>query len=52
MEQMRLELRMIETSDTTVASIWKRKCIDLFEVCNTLKNENEDLRGKCQELIE
>lgn len=51
MEQMKLELKMMETSDTSVASIWKRKCIDLFEVCNTLKTENEDLRDKCQELI-
>lgn len=51
MEQMKLELKMIETSDTSVASIWKRKCLDLFEVCTTLKSENDDLREKCQDLI-
>lgn len=51
MEQMKLELKMLETNDTSVASIWKRKCLDLFEVCTTLKTENEDLRDKCQDLI-
>lgn len=48
---MKLELKMLETNDTSVASIWKRKCLDLFEVCTTLKTENEDLREKCQDLI-
>ena len=49
---MKLELKMLETNDTSVASIWKRKCLDLFEVCTTLKTENEDLREKCQDLIQ
>ena len=48
---MKLELKMLETNDTSVASIWKRKCFDLFEVCSTLKNENEELRDRCKELI-
>lgn len=52
MEQMKLELKMMETSDSSVASIWKRKCMDLFEVCSALKSENEDLRDKCQDLID
>lgn len=51
MEQMKLELKMLETSDQSVASIWKRKCLDMFEVCQTLKTENEELRDRCKELI-
>ena len=51
MEQMKLELKMLESNDTSVASIWKKKCLDLFEVCQTLKNENEELRDRCKDLI-
>ena len=51
MEQMKLELKMLETSDQSVASIWKRKCLDMFEVCQTLKTENEELRDRCKDLI-
>ena len=51
MEQMKLELKMLESNDTSVAAIWKKKCLDLFEVCQTLKTENEELRGRCKELI-
>jgi hypothetical protein len=52
MDQMKLELKMLETNDSTVASIWKKKCLDLFEVCQTMKSENEELRSRCKELIE
>ena len=51
MEQMKLELKMLESNDTSVASIWKKKCLDLFEVCQTLKSQNEELRGRCKDLI-
>ena len=51
MERMKLELKMLESNDTSVASIWKKKCLDLFEVCQTLKSENEELRDRCKELI-
>ena len=51
MEQMKLELKMLESNDTSVAAIWKKKCLDLFEVCQTLKSENEELRDRCKELI-
>ena len=51
MEQMKLELKMLESNDSSVASIWKKKCLDLFEVCQTLKTENEELRDRCKELI-
>ena len=43
MEQMKLELKMLESNDTSVAAIWKKKCLDLFEVCQTLKTENEEI---------
>ncbi len=33
MEQLKLELKMIENNDTSVSSIWKKKSLDLFEVC-------------------
>jgi hypothetical protein len=49
---MKLELKMLETNDSSVASIWKKKCLDLFEVCQTMKSENEELRTRCKELIE
>ena len=51
MEQMKLELKMLESNDSSVAAIWKKKCMDLFEVCQTLKSENEELRDRCKELI-
>jgi len=34
MEQMKLEIKMLESNDTQVAGIWKKKCLDLFDVCN------------------
>ena len=34
-----------------VAAIWKKKCLDLFDVCQTLKTENEELRDRCKDLI-
>ena len=51
MEQMKLELKMLESNDTSVAAIWKKKCLDLFDVCQTLKTENEELRDRCKDLI-
>ena len=51
MEQMKLELKMLESNDSSVAAIWKKKCLDLFDVCQTLKTENEELRDRCKDLI-
>ncbi len=48
---MRFEFKMLEMNDSSVASIWKKKCLDLFEICTTMKKENEDLRLRCVELI-
>ena len=35
---------MIETQDSAIASLWKKKSLDLFEICQEMKNENEELR--------
>ena len=51
MDQMKLELKMLESNDSSVAAIWKKKCLDLFDVCQTLKSENEELRDRCKDLI-
>jgi len=51
MEQMKMELKMLETNDTSVTTIWKKKCVDLFEVCSSLKQENREVRSLCDELI-
>ena len=51
MEQMKMELKMLETNDSSVASVWKKKCIELFEVCGSLKEENTEVRNLCNELI-
>ena len=52
MDQMKLELKMLESNDTSITSIWKKKCMDIFEVCQTMKQENDDLRERCKELID
>lgn len=49
---MKLELKMLEANDSSVATIWKKKCLDLFEVCQSMKVENDELRERCKELIE
>lgn len=52
MDQMKLELKMLEANDSSVATIWKKKCLDLFELCQSMKVENDELRERCKELIE
>jgi hypothetical protein len=52
MEQCKVELKMLESSEGSVASIWKKKCLDLYEVCNEMKNENQQLKSRCKELID
>jgi hypothetical protein len=51
MEQLKLELKAFDQNDTSVTSIWKKKCLDLFEVCQTVKKENDELRKRCSDLI-
>ena len=47
-----MELKMLDQADTSVTSIWKKKCLDLFEMCQAVKTENDVLRGRCKDLIE
>jgi hypothetical protein len=49
---MKLELKMLESQDASVANIWKKKCLDLYDVCQSLKYENDELRTRCKELID
>lgn len=51
MDQLKLELKMLEVNDNSVTSIWKKKCLDLFEISSSVKKENEELRNRCFELI-
>ena len=44
---MKTELQMLESNDTNVAIIWKKKALDMIELVSTLKAENEELRDKC-----
>jgi hypothetical protein len=51
LEQIKLELKMLETNDSSAGSIWKKKCVDMFEICLSMKGENDELRSRCKELI-
>lgn len=51
MDKMGLEIKMLESNDKSVSTIWKNKCIELYDICNAMKSENEELRNKCTELI-
>ena len=52
MEQMKVELKLMESSgDQSVTNVWRQKCIELYDVCQQVRTENEELRGKCRELI-
>ena len=46
-----MELKIVEQTDTSVTSIWKKKCLDLFEVCQSIKKDNEELKQRCYELV-
>lgn len=52
MDQLKVELKMLEQNDGSVASIWKKKCLDMFEVCQSMKQENDELRDRCKDLID
>jgi hypothetical protein len=52
MEKLKQELTMIESNDTSVASLWKKKCLDMFEICQSMKHENDELRDRCKVLVE
>lgn len=42
---------MLETNDSSINSIWKKKSMDLFFICEQIKAENDELRTRCKELI-
>ena len=51
-DQMKLEIKMLETTQNDAVQLhWKQKCLEVFDVCQLLKTENEGLRNKCTELI-
>lgn len=46
LEGLRMELRMLEKNEGSMAEVWKTKCKELVEICNSLKTENETLRTR------
>ncbi len=44
LENMRLEMKAIESKDMTNSELWKEKCQELFKICKDLQQENEDLK--------
>lgn len=51
MDNLQEEIKLLEATQPSVNSVWKQKCLDLFEVCQMLKQENRELRFKCSEVI-
>ena len=41
LEGLRMELRMLEKNEGSMAEVWKLKCKELVEICNKLKGEND-----------
>ena len=52
LETMRQQMKALELNNGSVAAIWKEKCEELADICNELKDENEYLTGKTQQLAE
>jgi hypothetical protein len=52
LESLRIELRMLEKNEGSMAEVWKIKCKELVEISNSLKTENEVLKGKVSFLIQ
>ena len=46
LESLRMELRMLEKNEGSMAEVWKIKCKELVEICNKLKIENEQYRSR------
>jgi hypothetical protein len=46
LESLRIELRLLEKNEGSMAEVWKTKCKELVEISNKLKNENDYLRSK------
>jgi len=46
LESLRMELRMLEKNEGSMAEVWKAKCKELVDICNNLKVENEQYRSR------
>lgn len=46
LEGLRVELRMLEKNEGSMAEVWKQKCKELIDICNKLKEENEGMKDK------
>ena len=46
LEGLRMELRMLEKNEGSMAEVWKLKCKELVEICNKLKGENDLMRSR------
>jgi len=44
LESLRVELKLLEKNEGSVADVWKGKCKELVDICNGLKAENDALR--------
>ena len=40
MEHLQLEVSTMEANEPSVGGIWKQKCLEIFEVAQTMRNEN------------
>jgi hypothetical protein len=44
LENMRLEIKAFEGVAAAGGELWKAKCLELFEICKDLQEENEELK--------
>lgn len=51
LEGLRMELRMLEKNEGSMADVWKEKCKELVDICNKLKGENETMRAKIVQMV-
>ena len=51
LESLRMELKMLEKNEGSMAEVWKTKCKELVEISNKLKNENDSLRSKLNLIV-
>ena len=50
LEGLRMELRLLEKNEGSMTEVWKSKCKELVDICNKLKAENDNLRGKITQI--
>lgn len=48
MKQLKGEIRFLEGEGDT---LWKQKCLDLFKLCHTLKEENSQIQESFDSLV-